>query len=54
MDRNDQMILSLNSEIKNDIQTQLTILNSMNENVNNIPNVVDYFYQETLSTFTST
>jgi uncharacterized protein YoxC len=53
MDRNDQMILLSNNELKNDIQAQTTMLNSMNENINNIPNVINYNLQETIAAFTN-
>jgi hypothetical protein len=45
------MILLSNNEIMNAIQTQLTIMNSINENINNIPNVINYIFQETIATF---
>jgi hypothetical protein len=48
IDRNDQMILLSNNELKNNIQTQSTMLKSMNENINNIPNVINYIFQETI------
>jgi isoleucyl-tRNA synthetase len=51
MDTNDRMILLSNSEIKEDIRIQSTILNSINENINNIPNVVNFILQETIAAF---
>jgi hypothetical protein len=54
MDRNDQMILLSNKELKNNIQAQTTMLNSMNENINNDPNVLKNIFQETIAVFTST
>jgi hypothetical protein len=54
MSRNDQMILLSNNEIKSNIQSQLTMLESMNENINNIPNAINYIFQETIAAYTVT
>jgi hypothetical protein len=51
MDANDRMILLSNSEIKEDIRIQSTILNSISEIINNIPNVINFILQETIAAF---
>jgi hypothetical protein len=51
MDANDRMILLSNSEIKEDILIQSTILNSIKESINNVPNVINYILQETIAAF---
>jgi hypothetical protein len=54
MDRNDQMILFSNNELKNNIQAQTSRINSMNENINNTLNVINYIFQETIAAFMNT
>jgi predicted transcriptional regulator len=53
MDRNEKMMLLSYNEIKNDIQSHSTILNSINANLSNIPNVINYIFQETIAAFTT-
>jgi isoleucyl-tRNA synthetase len=51
MDANDRMILLSNSEIKEDIEIQSTILNSIKESINNVPNIINYILLETIAAF---
>jgi isoleucyl-tRNA synthetase len=51
MDTNDRLILLSNSEIREDIRIQTTFLNSITENINNIPNVINFIFRETITAF---
>jgi hypothetical protein len=54
IDENNQLILLSKNEIKNVTQLQLSMLNSIKENMNNIPNVINYVVQEKFDTFSNT
>jgi hypothetical protein len=46
MDANDRLILQSNSEIREDIRMQLTVINSLRENVENLPNFINYIFKK--------
>jgi hypothetical protein len=53
MDANDRLILQSNNEISEDIRAQLTIMNTLKENMENMPNIINYIFQETIAAFIS-